>query len=690
MIRRAALAPITLLLAACSGAAPAPAGPVAVMPPPAIEPASAAPPAPTAEKLAADAPRATAAGTTFTAPGGWTLRSDGSKRFLDGPEPDIHLALVDVGAADSPEAAVAAAWPALVPDFKRTVKLAADRAARHGWEQHKGFWYETSPDERLFFTARAFRKARAWTVLLVSSSEPSLGKRNAQIGLVINSLRPTGYTRETFQGRTAHALDTARVRALTDFVETARVQAGVPGVAVSLFTTDSVIFEGGFGVREMGKGAPVSADTLFVIASNTKALTTLLLAKLVDEGKLTWDAKVTSVYPAFKLGDADLTGRLAVKHLVCMCTGLPREEDVDWAFAFQRSSPKGVLDLLGTMRPTSGFGELFQYTDVLPAAAGFIGGAVLHPKRELGAAYDEAMMTRVLRPLGMTSTTFDFAEATRKDHASPHAEDFSGKPAVAAIDVDRAALTPVRPAGGAWSNVKDLRRYVQMELAKGMLPDSHRFISEEALLARRAPQIAMGPDETYAMGLMVDTQLGIPVVHHGGYVVGYRSDFFWLPEHGTGGVILTNADSGSIVRRSFLRRTLEVLFDGNPEAAEDVTLAVAERKEWLAKERAQSILPADPRVVANLAERYTSPDLGDIVVRTDAKGTVFVFDAWKSAVASRKNDHGTTALVTVDPGVNGFDFVVADQGSERRLVLRDPQHEHVFREAGLRKASTSR
>ncbi|MFT3767961.1 MAG: serine hydrolase domain-containing protein [Minicystis sp.] len=687
MIRRSALASITLLLAACSG--PAPARPVAATLP-AVEPASAAPPAPTTEKLTADAPRATAAGTTFTAPGGWVLRSDGPRRFLDGPEPDIHLALVDVGAADSPEAAVAAAWPALVPGFERTVKVAADRAARHGWEQHKGFWYETSPDERLVFTARAYRRGRAWTVLLLSSSEPSLGKRNAQVGLVINSLRPAGYTRETFAGRTAHALDAARVRALTDFVETARRKAGVPGVAVSLFTTDAVIFEGGFGVREIGKAAPVTADTLFMIASNTKPLTTLLLATLVDEGKLSWDAKVTSVHPTFKLGDADLTARVAMKHLVCMCTGLPREEDADWVFAFQRSSPQGVLDFLGTMRPTSGFGEVFQYTDVLPAVAGFIGGAVLHPKREIGAAYDEAMKTRVLGPLGMTSTTFDFAEAQRKDHASPHAEDFSGKPAVAENDVNRVSMIPVRPAGGAWSNVKDVRRYVQMELARGKLPDGRRFISEEALLARRAPQIAMAPDEAYALGLMVNTELGIPYVHHGGYLVGYRSDFFWLPEHGVGGVILTNADSGSILRRSLLRRTLEVLFDGNPEAAEDLALAVAEREAWLAKERARSVLPADPKVVAKLAKRYTSPDFGDIIIRTDAKGTVFDFGGWKSTVASRKDDDGTTALVTIDPGVSGFDFVATEQAGARRLVLRDPQHEHVFTEAGPNKGPASR
>lgn len=671
-------------------AEPAPAPPVAATLPPTVEPAPAGPLATTIEKLAADAQRETAAGTTFTAPGGWVLRSDGERRFLDGPEPDVHLALVDVGEADSAEAAVAAAWPALVPDFKRPVKVAANRAARNGWEQHKGFWYETSPDEHLFFKATAFRRGRAWTVVVLSSSEASFGKRSAQIGIVVNSLRPAGYTRETFHGRAARALDAVRVRALTDFVEAARREAGVPGVAVSLFTTDSVIFEGGFGVREMGKEAAVSADTLFMIASNTKPLTTLLLAKLVDEGKLSWDAKVRSVYPAFKLGEAELTDRVTMKHLVCMCAGLPHEEDADWVFAFLRSSPSGVLKSLATLRPTSGFGEVFQYTDVPTAAAGFLGGAVLYPGRELGAAYDEAMKTRVFGPLGMTATTFDFAEARRSEHASPHGEDAAGKPAVAAVGIDLASMAPVRPAGGAWSNVRDLRRYGQMELAKGQLPDGRRFLSEEALLARRAPQIAMGPDESYAMGLMVDTALGIPIVHHGGYLIGYRSDVFWLPEHGVGGVILTNADSGSILRRTFLRRTLEVLFDGNPEAAEDLAMAVAERKEWMAKEREKSLLPADPKVVVKLAKRYTSPDFGTIDVRTEAKGTVFDFGAWKSTVASRKDDSGATALVTVDPGVSGIDFVVADQGGERRLVLRDSQHEHVFTEAGPRKGPISR
>jgi hypothetical protein len=242
-----------------------------------------------------------------------------------------------------------------------------------------------------------------------------------------------------------------------------------------------------------------------------------------------------------------------------------------------------------------------------------------------------------------------------------------------------------------------MRRYHQMELAKGKLPDGKRFISEEALLARRAPQIAVswdrpppggvpiaGADETYGMGLQVNMELGIPYVQHGGDVVGFKSGFFFLPEHGVGGVILGNSDA--TLRRVFLRRTLELLFDGNAEAAEDLMLSAARRRSWVAEERVHLVLPADPTVVAKLAKRYTNPTLGDIVVRTDAKGTVFDFGEWKSTVASRKNDDETTTLVPIDPGVGRIDFVVSDQAGVRRLLLRDPQHEHVFEEAGPSKA----
>ena len=62
----------------------------------------------------------------------------------------------------------------------------------------------------------------------------------------------------------------------------------------------------------------------------------------------------------------------------------------------------------------------------------------------------------------------------------------------------------------------------------------------------------------------MNTQYGMPVVHHGGDMIGFHSDMMWLPEHGVGAVILTNGDPGWLVRTVFRRKLLEVLFDGSP------------------------------------------------------------------------------------------------------------------------------
>ena len=131
------------------------------------------------------------------------------------------------------------------------------------------------------------------------------------------------------------------------------------------------------------------------------------------------------------------------------------------------------MSLLGTMQPTSGFGELFQYSNPMAAAAGYIGGHVVSPDLELGIAYDRAMQSYVFDPLGMRDTTHDFAAAQRGNFAVPHAPDVDGKMALAEGRVNL-SIVPVRPAGGAWSTVSDMLKYVAMELAEGKLPGGSR------------------------------------------------------------------------------------------------------------------------------------------------------------------------------------------------------------------------
>jgi CubicO group peptidase (beta-lactamase class C family) len=610
-------------------------------------------------KLAADTALSTPGGTNFTAPAGWSVvREEGGMIVLEMPEPDSHVVVSDSREKD-PVAAVEGAWTAYKQ--KRQAKLVNVAPARNGWDERRIFDYETSPNERAYRFAAALRKGNVWTVLLLDAIHATLEKREAGLVLVSETLGPKGYRPESFRDKTPHLLDAKRIQLLKDFVAEGMKQLDIPGVGLALIDRGKVVFEGGLGVRELGKKDPVDANTLFIAASNTKALTTLLLARLVDEGKLSWDMPVVRVYPGFKLGNAATTEKVLLKHLVCACTGLPRQ-DLEWLFEFKDATPLSEVKLLGTIQPTTNFGETYQYSNLLAAMGGFVAAHASSPDGELGAAYDEAMRKMIFQPLGMNSTTFDFAAAQKGNWARPHGYDLDGKPALASMDLNY-SVVPLRPAGGAWTSAHDLARYLQMELARGVAPDGKRLVSEKNLLARREKQVKIGEHAIYGMGLETDTTWDVPVVHHGGSIIGYRSDMMFLPEHGAGAVLLTNGASGWMLERPLMRRLLEVLFDGKPEAEEDLRTRVAAEKARLKQERERLVVPADG---TRLAHHYRNPALGEITVEKKGTSTIFNFGEWGSIVASRKNDDGTISFIAVDPAALRVEFVAGERTRSAR------------------------
>ena len=659
-----------VLLAACGETASAP---PATPTPPAPPATTAAPPPAKAETLAADSDRTTTGGNTFIAPAGWSILVRGPATILEAPEGGSRIALVDVDAKDA-DAALAAAWAAYAPEKTWPLKVVTDVADRDGWSRHKSYGYQTSPNEKRSVSADAQWSGKAWTVAIYDMDDAVAEKRIGAVKLIFGRLLPKGFARESFAGKKANKLDAARIATLSAWTEEALRELKVPGVSIGIVQDGKTVFAGGFGVRELGKKEKPDEKTLYIIASNTKALSTLLLAKLVDEKKLAWDTPVTQVLPGFKLGDEATTKQVLVKHLVCACTGLPRQ-DMEWLFEFKGMTPTSSIASLGKMQPTSKFGEMFQYSNLLAGAGGFVGGHVANPQLELGAAYDAAMKTRVFEPLGMTSTTFDFAKALSGNHAFSHGLDIDGNAAKAVME-ENYAVIPVRPAGGAWSNVHDVLQYVSMELAEGKLASGKPFISSDALLERRRPQVSIGKDTTYGMGLQVETRYGSPVVHHGGDLIGFHSDMLWLPEHGVGAVILTNGDLGAVLRGIFQRKLLEVLFDGRPEA--DAQLASTAKRVFdeVAADRKLLTIPATGTDL--LGKRYRNEALGTIAVTTGPK-TVFDFGEWRSEMASKKNPDGTTSFVTVVPGLVGLELTAATNDAKKKtLVLRDAQHEYVF------------
>ena len=635
-----------------------------------------------AQESAAPATETIDAGSnaSLLVPEGWTVVRDGGTVAITAPEGDATIALVAIPSAANGEEAVAQAWARFDPAFDRVVRLAVDQPDRDGWTDTKVVNYETSPAEKLVLQGVALKSADGWTAILVRGAQATFAKRGGQLGQMLGSLRPKSFAKESFAGKTAHKLDDLRILQIKDFVATSMDQLGVPGVGLALIQDGRIVWEGGLGVKEAGTTALVDENTQFMIASNTKGMATLLLSTLVDEGRLKWDQPVTEVYPEFRLGSDETTAKTLVRHLVCACTGLPRK-DMEWIFNTRPDTPaKNAFEQLSATEPTSGFGEVFQYNNLMASAAGYVGAHIVHPDMELGAAFKSAMKERIFGPLGMTRTTFDTAEVMKGNWAKPHDFDIEDRIAPAAMDLNL-AMEPFLPAGGAWSTAHDMALYVINELEEGVLPNGGRLVSAESLLARRAHNVPTGEASWYGMGLFDDQTYGVSVIQHGGSLVGYKSNWFAVPAADAAVVILTNSDAGQGLLGSLSRRFLEVLYDGKPEAAENVASLVERRDIALAKFRSEIDNPGNPEVLGSLADRYANAALGPLTVRREDGRTYLQSTTIASEVTTKKNEDGTYSIVMISPGLRGSGILVGSKDGKRTLTLDDGQHEYVWVEA---------
>src|ERR1043166_5163666 len=286
-----------VFLVACSP----PSKPAAVPTTPPPEPAASAPapapgpiaaPAVARKVMSGDTPAADLDGNTFIVPDGWTFETSNAMVLITPPEADSHLAIVDV-AAESSDAARDAAWKVYKPDAKWPLLAANDAPDRDGWSRGKGYNYQTSPNEKRGVGASARFANGRWCVVIFDFADATAEKRAGQLSKVFSHFYPKGFSRESFGGKTAAKLDAAKLEQLKKFVRDAEEATGVPGVSFGLVQDGKRVWAGGIGVRELGKNETVDDKTLFMIASNTKTLTTLMLAKLVDAKKLTWDEPVT-------------------------------------------------------------------------------------------------------------------------------------------------------------------------------------------------------------------------------------------------------------------------------------------------------------------------------------------------------------------------------------------------------------
>ncbi|TPG20869.1 class A beta-lactamase-related serine hydrolase [Sphingomonas koreensis] len=618
-------------------------------------------------------------GADLALPPSWTLDRGAVFATIRPPEPGFVMAVVQIDGVNDAAQAAARAWQLVRPGFADPVAGSAPRGAVRGWDAFTIINYDTPASEARVSLAAAFRHGGRWTVFAVQASSNVLERRQAELGQLTSSILPEGQAAETLAGRKPHRLDANRIARLEAFVREAMTKLRIPGAAIALIDHDKIVLEHGIGVRRIGEPEQVDAHTRFMIASNTKGMTTLLIARLVDLGKMRWDQPVAQLYPAIRLADAELTRKLEVRHLICACTGLPRA-DYETYFVDPGAGAQLAFDQLAQLKPTTEFGSVYQYSNTLAAVAGFVAGHVAYPAMEPGKAYDRAMRALIWMPLGMTETGFDDPRTVKGNFAAPHADRLQGGIGLAPQGTN-ATLLPFRPTGAAWTSIHDMARYVRNEVTEGRLPDGRQWIAREALLARRIHGVSTGQDSWYGMGVQTQRVGGIETLFHGGAVNGYKSDWLVVPAIGVGAAILTNGENGYPLVTAFRRKLIELLYDARPEANNYVAAEARRIDETLAAQRRTIRLPV-PRD-ADLAGRYVNPLLGTITIRRSNTATVFDFGPWATEIGMRQDDNapGGIDYVSIAPSeIEDLAFTPGRDGVVRTLTLRDSQHMYVYRE----------
>ena len=247
-------------------------------------------------------------------------------------------------------------------------------------------------------------------------------------------------------GLSAADLDTYSRKVLADW--------HAPGVALAVVKDDKVILMRGYGVREIGKPAPVDEHTVFDIASCSKAFTAAALAILADEGKLRWDDKVTKHLPTFELYDPFVTREMTVRDLLCHRSGLATfAGDLVWYnTTYDRSE---VIRRARFLKPVSSFRSAFGYQNILVLAAGEIVPVAA------GKSWDDFVKDRIFTPLGM-STAVTRVKSCSANAATPHTVKAERAIAMPRYDTDNIA-----PAAGVHASVEDLSKWLRLQLGMG-------------------------------------------------------------------------------------------------------------------------------------------------------------------------------------------------------------------------------
>ena len=319
----------------------------------------------------------------------------------------------------------------------------------------------------------------------------------------------------------------------------------VPGIAVAIVKDGKLVHSKGYGVRSLANNKPVDSNTLFGIASNSKAFTAVALAMMVDEGKLKWDDKVTDYIPEFKLYDPYVTNSFTIRDLLSHRSGLGLGAGDLMFFPDDNNFTKAeIIHNLRYLKPVSEFRSKYDYNNNMFIVAGEI------LERVSGLSWEEFIETRIMKPLKFENSKASWERAKNSSNIIDAHVLFNGKVQPIPHDWSNNA----NAAGGIMSNLNDLSKWVIAQLDSGRYDNNKQLFSLKVQSEMWAPQTIIpvrGKNyyntqfSAYALGWKVNDVNGYKEVGHTGGLLGTVTQVTLIPELKLGIIVLTNQQSGA-------------------------------------------------------------------------------------------------------------------------------------------------
>jgi CubicO group peptidase (beta-lactamase class C family) len=316
----------------------------------------------------------------------------------------------------------------------------------------------------------------------------------------------------------------------------------MPGVGMGIVKNGKLVYFKGYGYRDYEKKLPITENTLFQIASNTKLFTATSIGLLVNEGKLDWNKPIRNFVPSIQFYNNELNNTITIRDMLSHRTGVTRHDLIWYKSDFSRAE---LFDKLKYLEPAQPLRQGFLYNNLMYAASGQIINLME------GKTWEEYVREKLLKPLQMNNTVFEIADMKKtNDYFVPFNEKRDSN-VLYKIDYN-SETAGLGPAGSIISNISDLSHWLAALMNKGMY-EGKQVIPETIVNATMEPSIALenytltqGYTEilnpVYGMGRETLSYRGHQIVYHGGDLNGIHSQISYMPQDNIGVIVFVIGD----------------------------------------------------------------------------------------------------------------------------------------------------